>query len=69
MKSGGLERYIGRARQIRAKLSESDHQALEQRGKEVFEGLFPQISEQGEDELESTRRNAEAAHVAQSIQG
>jgi AbiV family abortive infection protein len=54
MKSGGLEHYIGRARQIRAKLSEPDHQALEQRGKEVFEALFPQISEQGEDELEPT---------------
>jgi len=41
-KQGNLERYTGNARSLRAKLTEADHQKIENAGRRVFEALFPE---------------------------
>jgi hypothetical protein len=40
LKDGNLERYIERARGIRANLTEAQHQQLERMGAEEFKRLF-----------------------------
>ncbi len=40
LKDGNLERYIASAREFRSKLSEADHQEIENLGREIFNNLF-----------------------------
>jgi AbiV family abortive infection protein len=42
LKHGNLERYIASARDLRSKLTEEDHQALEEIGRSMCESLFPE---------------------------
>jgi AbiV family abortive infection protein len=41
LKGGNLKRYINCARSVRAKLSESEHQAIEEIGGKIAQELFP----------------------------
>jgi hypothetical protein len=42
LKQGNLRRYIEAARVLRAKLTEADHQRVEQMGEVLFDALFPE---------------------------
>jgi AbiV family abortive infection protein len=51
MKDGGMERYIGRARDIRAKLREEDHRQLEQLGLRVTEEIFRDLASNDDERI------------------
>ena len=47
VKGGNLDRYISRARSIRAALSEEEHQELERLGRELFVRIFQDQVDEG----------------------